>query len=638
MQPLRLHPLTLDFTGEWRPVEKQFRADDFRRSLPRIRAFMAVLAGLYGMFAFLDQHVDPGSAGEFLLIRFAIVMPFVLLFFLISPARWFERVHQPVIAFMMVLGASGIMAMIVSGNSVIRTSYHSGLLLVVISLFIFPGLRLFWAFLGWVLIFAGFIAINHVLVPSPAEISVLNSFFFTSMSIIGMVACRRLESVKRQNFALQWSLSLEKAMVAASNRNLETRIGERTRELLHANQVLRDEMQRIENLSREKDALEARLRHAERMETVGRLAGGIAHDFNNLLTAIIGNASMAAGEPPGSPEINHALEDIVKAGEKAARLTRQLLAFSRKQIIEPKPVDLNRALGELDRMIGRILGDDVNLIWKLDENAGFVLVDPGQLEQVVINLVVNARDAVSPGGCITIGTGVPETLPDQTGEEMEELSRDGFYELFVRDDGCGMDEATRDRIFEPFFTTKKTGEGTGLGLSTVFGIVRQHHGHVMVSSAPGEGSIFRVLLPRVPRGLDEGDSAFALPVNRGGSETVLLVEDDDMVRSIAEKALASLGYKVLSAAGGLQAQELSREFHGDIQLLLVDVVMPVLGGRALAGNLKKERPAMKVLFTSGYSEDIIARQGVLEKGINFIPKPYSTSELAARIREVLEEG
>lgn len=629
--------MTLAFTGEWSLVEKQFRDDDFRTAIPRIRVSMGLLVVIFGLFAVLDHFVDPGNAGAFLLIRFGLVIPVALVFYLVSGTKWFERLYQPLTAFMMVLGASGIMYMMAVGNHAVRASHQTGLLLVIVSLFVFLGLRFIWALAGWIPILIGFLLVNHFLSASPGELEAVNTFFFLSVSVVCAEVCRRLELSRRRNFALQWSLSLEKTMVAASNRNLETRIDERTRELLHANQVLRDEMTRTERLCQEKSLLEARLYHSEKMETVGRLAGGIAHDFNNLLTAIIGNATMATGAPAGSPEISHALGDIVKAGEKAARLTRQLLAFSRKQIIEPRPVDLNKALKDLDRMMGRILDTDSTLVWELSEDVGCVMVDPGQLEQVVINLVVNAGYAISPGGSIVIGTRVPGSRHNAPPEERAEEFEGDFYEFFVRDDGCGMDQETRSRIFEPFFTTRKTGEGTGLGLSTVFGIVSQHMGHVLVSSAPGEGSVFRVLLPRAVPEMSSGTPEARDATNPGGTEAVLLVEDDQMVRSIAEKTLASLGYKVLSAPDGQKALELSTGFIGTIHLLLVDVVMPVMGGPALAERLKESRPGMKVLFTSGYSEDIISKQGVLEQGTHFIGKPYSTAELANRIRMVLEE-
>jgi signal transduction histidine kinase/CheY-like chemotaxis protein len=629
--------LTLAFTGEWSLVEKQFRSDDFKTALPRIRVSMGLLVVIFCLFTVLDHFVDPENAGAFLLIRFGLVTPAALLFYLISGTRWFEKVYQPLTALMMVFGASGILYMMAVGNHAVRASHQTALLLVIVSLFVFLGLRFIWALAGWIPILIGFILVNHVLSLSPGELEAVNSFFFLSMSVVCFEVCRRLELSRRRNFALQWSLSLEKAMVAASNRNLETRIDERTRELLHANQVLRDEMTRTERLCQEKSLLEARLYHSEKMETVGRLAGGIAHDFNNLLTAIIGNATMATGAPAGSPEISNALEDIVKAGEKAARLTRQLLAFSRKQIIEPRPVDLNKALKDLDRMMDRILNTDATLIWDLSEDVGHVMVDPGQLEQVVINLVVNAGYAISTGGSIVIGTRVPggrhRSLPEEGTAEIE----GDFYEFFVRDDGCGMDQQTLSRIFEPFFTTRKTGEGTGLGLSTVFGIVRQHMGHILVTSAPGEGSVFRVLLPRAASEWDPGTPKAGGAATPGGTEAVLLVDDDEMVRSIAEKTLASLGYKVLSASDGQQAIDISIRFKGTIHLLLVDVVMPNMGGPALAERLRESRPGMKVLFTSGYSEDIISKQGFIDHRTHFIGKPYSTAELANRIREVLEE-
>lgn len=635
MQPLRLHPFSLAFTGEWGLLEKQFRADDFRNALPRIRVSTILLAVIFALFAVLDHSIDPESAGEFLLIRFGIVIPAALVFCLLSWTKRFERVYQALAALIMVLGAFAVMYMMVFGSQAVRSSHQTGLLLAIVALFLFLGLRFIWAFAGWVPMLAGFILVNHFHSSSPEVLRAVSTFLFLSISIVCIEVSRRLEIGRRRNFALQWSLSLEKAMVAASNSNLETRIGERTRELLHANQVLRDEMSRTERLSLDKSMLEARLYHSERMEAVSRLAGGIASDFNELLTSIIASASQAAGEPAGSPVIGRALDVVVTRGEEAARLARKLLAFSRKQIVEPTPVDLNKALTALEGTILRLLDTGVALVWELSEGTGKVMVDPGQLEQVVINLVTNANSAVKPGGTIVIGTRVPSGRPVAS-EASADPAEACFCEFFVRDDGCGMDQSTLSRIFEPFFTTGKAGESAGLGLSTVYGIVHQHMGDIKVTSAPGEGSEFSVLLPKAMRDLDPDEQGRIRDANPHGTEVVLLVENDEAVRTVAGKTLESLGYRVLSATDARQAIELSERFLGTVHLLLTDVVMPFMGGSALAERLRETRPGMKVLYMSGYSGEIVSKQGVLESAAHFMKKPFSTTELAGRIREVLE--
>lgn len=636
MQPLRLHPFSLAFTGEWGLLENQFRADDYRTALPRIRVSTILLVTAFTLFAVLDHFIDPENAKGFLLIRFGLIVPAALVFYLLSWTKSFERVHQPLAAFVMVFGAYGVMYMMAFGNQAVRSSHQTGLLLVIVSLFLFLGLRLMWALAGWIPILAGFILVNHFHSSSPEVLRAVSTFLFLSISVVCIEVSRRLELSRRRNFALQWSLSLEKAMVAASNRNLETRIEERTSELLHANQVLRDEMGRTEALCREKSRLEARLYHSERMEAVSRLAGGIAGDFMDLLTSIIDSAATAALEPAPSPVIGAALADIVARGEKAARLAGQLLAFSRRQLIEPQPVDLNKALRALEGTIVRMLGPGVTLVWELSDEAGNVMVDPCQLEQVVVNLVLNAGHAMGNSGTIVIGTRAGSPVEASSEEIPEGLRGGGCHEFFVRDDGCGMDQATLSRVFEPFFTTRKTGEGAGLGLSTVYGIVRQHMGHVFATSAPGEGSEFRVLLPGAVPGSDQGGRESAGPANPGATEVVLLVENDEALLPVVEKTIASLGYRVLSASDGQQALDLAGRFAGTIHLLLTDVVMPAMGGAALAERLRETRPGMKVLFTSGYPEEIVSKQGVFGHGAAFIAKPCSTAELADRIREVLE--
>jgi len=379
---------------------------------------------------------------------------------------------------------------------------------------------------------------------------------------------------------------------------------------------------------------EAQLRQAQKMEAVGRLAGGIAHDFNNLLTVVLGYNDMAIADLCSGDPLIENLGEVRKAGERAAELTRQLLAFSRQQVLMPKVVRLSDVLQGMERMLARLVGEDIELVVSPTGAAGSCCVDPGQMEQVIMNLVVNARDAMPRGGKLTL-----ETTDIDLGEAYVDThlgARSGPHVVIsVSDNGTGMDEATRARIFEPFFTTKEVGKGTGLGLSTVHGIVQQSGGSVWVYSEPGVGSTFKVYLPRVP-GIAEVVPTPKVEPAGGGSETILLVEDEDMVRGVTRNILRRAGYRVMEARCARDALRLSEECEGAVNLLLTDVVMPETSGPELARALVLLRPTMKVLFMSGYTDDSIVRHGVLEAGVAFLQKPLSPSSLSRKVREVLD--
>ena len=381
--------------------------------------------------------------------------------------------------------------------------------------------------------------------------------------------------------------------------------------------------------------LEDQLRQSQKMEAVGQLAGGIAHDFNNLLTAILGSTQLLLHATPPGDVRREDVEEIRNAGLRAAELTRQLLAFSRRQVLAPKVLELNAVVANMDRMLRRLIGEDVELATALHAEAGAVNADPGQLEQVLLNLVVNARDAMPGGGRVLIET-TRLLLRDELVERRHRLPPGDYVCLAVTDSGLGMDEATQAHLFEPFFTTKEVGKGTGLGLATVYGIVKQSGGYIWVYSEPGRGTTVKVYLPRVPGAAEPPLPAPEPPALRGGHETVLLVEDAAPVRTLARRSLESCGYKVLDAADGRSAIELSARHAGEIDVLVTDVVMPGMSGRELAERLAPTRPAMKVLYTSGYTDDAMVRQGVLNAGVAFLQKPFVPDSLARKVREVLD--
>jgi signal transduction histidine kinase/ActR/RegA family two-component response regulator len=386
----------------------------------------------------------------------------------------------------------------------------------------------------------------------------------------------------------------------------------------------------------QRQKLEEQLRQAQKMEAVGMLAGGVAHDFNNLLTIINGYSQLILNNLPADDPNRQSAEQIMKAGERAATLTRQLLAFSRRQVLQPKVLDVNRLIATLGTMLRRLIGEDIDLQLVPRENLGQVNADPGQLEQVLMNLVVNARDAMPHGGTLTIETANVDL--DENYTRTHVTTKPGRYVMIaVSDTGTGMDDVTKAHAFEPFFTTKAPGRGTGLGLSTVFGIVRQSGGSVDMYSAPGKGTCAKVYLPRVDQA-ETIEAEAAGTKSARGFETILVAEDDEMVRSLVRETLVRSGYKVLDAAAPVDAQRISDSYRGVIHLLITDVVMPKTNGRDLAARLGKRRPGMKVLYMSGYADGAVVNNGILQKEVAFLQKPFTPAGLTERVREVLEQN
>ncbi len=383
--------------------------------------------------------------------------------------------------------------------------------------------------------------------------------------------------------------------------------------------------------------LEENLRQSQKMEAVGRLAGGIAHDFNNLMTIITGRADMLLGRLRPDDPLRRDIELFRKTSERAAAVTRQLLAFSRRQVLQPKVLDLNAVVAGTDSMLRRLIGEDIDLVTVLEPALWRVRADPGQLEQVILNLAVNARDAMRNGGKLTIETGNVE-LDEGYASRHVAVKPGSFVLLAVSDTGMGMDEATRSRIFEPFFTTKEQGEGTGLGLATVYGIVKQSGGSIWCYSEPGQGTAFKIYLPRVDEAVESLDPAPPTAEPQPGTETILLVEDEDELRSVAREMLEMHGYTVLEAGHPDEALLVAERHSGPIHLLLTDVVMPKMSGRDLAQRLGPLRPEMRVLYVSGYTDDAIVHHGVLDPGTAFLEKPFNPDDLARKVREVLDQA
>ena len=385
---------------------------------------------------------------------------------------------------------------------------------------------------------------------------------------------------------------------------------------------------------RDRKRLEAQLARSQRMEAVGRLAGGISHDFNNLLTVIQSTADLLFDSMPKGDPAREEVEEIARAAERAAGLTRQLLAFSKKQVLAPTVLDLNQCATEVVRMLRRLIGEDIEVVLSLQPGLGTVLADPAQMEQVLMNLAINARDAMPRGGKLVVAT-TDVQLDARTAAAIG-LEAGPYVELRVDDTGCGIAKEIQDRIFEPFFSTKsETGRGTGLGLATVYGIVQQSHGAIELKSEVGAGSSFRVYLPRRSESADAMAAAHGAP-HAAHAETVLVVEDDHAIRALVERSLAKAGYRVLTAASSAEAEQVASAHGGEIALLFTDVVMPGGNGPELAQRLQRARPGIRVLFTSGYANDKVFDASGTPEGAQFLAKPYSFSGLARKVREALD--
>ncbi len=384
----------------------------------------------------------------------------------------------------------------------------------------------------------------------------------------------------------------------------------------------------------EKEKLQAQLTHSQKMESVGRLAGGVAHDFNNMLQAILGNVSLALIDlPPGSPLCETFLE-IQKCAERSADLTRQLLAFARKQTVTPKVLDLNETIEGMLKMLRRLIGEHIDLAWLPETNLGLVKMDSSQLDQILANLCVNARDAIGEAGQLTIKTG-NVSFDEADVKDSTEVAVGDYVRLVVKDDGCGMDQETLAHLFEPFFTTKAVGKGTGLGLATVYGIVKQNGGFITVSSELNHGTTFNIHFRRYSEKVPLLDDEGAKQAAGGGPETILLVEDEPSILSMGRRWLEKLGYTVLAAATPGEAIQLAEQHPGRIHLLVTDVIMPEMNGRDLAKRLLFHHPDLKRLYMSGYTAEVIAHHGVLEEGIHFLQKPFTLASLASKVREAL---
>jgi signal transduction histidine kinase/CheY-like chemotaxis protein len=610
------------------------KEDYIRKNLDDTFRLWIGRASLWGCLLFvllggLDYLVTPENFPLFL--RYRAVLSLLLLCGYFLTGRLNNR-DLSALAYILVAGSAVAIELMILQFGGHESPYYVGMILLGIAVTGLVPARFSFHVVIAILIYVLYL-VPIVLTESVAnhrDFLIANTFIILIFST--MLLARYLSGhALRSELGLQYDLEQHRE-------HLETVVQEQTAELVDTVEKLKQEITERQKAEVERQFLQGQLLQSQKMESIGRLAGGVAHDFNNILTAILSYAELTLMKLAEDHPVRSHLVSIQAASEKAATLTHQLLAFSRRQVLEMKAVDLNKVIEGMANMLSRIIGEDILLELKTEATISTIRADQGQIEQVLMNFAVNARDAMPSGGRLLIGTKDVD-LNDVLLRTQETVTFDKYVMLSVADTGAGMTAEVRERIFEPFFTTKELGRGTGLGLATVYGIVKQHSGNIFVDSDPGQGTTFKVYFPIAgERGQEcdkDHDLSGPLPA---GTEVILVVEDDPSVRELVRQVLAPLGYKVLATAGGDDALRTSDSYDGPVDLLLTDVVMPGMNGKQLAETLRIKRPGIKVLFMSGYAHDVLSTQGMLEPGVAMIHKPFRTVALARQVRQVLDSG
>ena len=580
-----------------------------QKLLNRTVSIGSILAGtLVPLFGLLDLVFKRHLCLVFFDIRLAVTILSFLVFFILK-SSFGEKHPYPLGAFLALVVGSSVALMCKLDQGPIDP-YYAGINLPLLGFGILLPLTLFEGICVFSTVWLSYF-IPNLLVLKSNELGIFtsNNFFMISTIIIALASSQfHLYQRKRQWYTHR---DLERAHRKIKNhaRDLEYKVQERTQRLLQS----------------------------ERLAVVGQLAGGVAHDFNNFLPAILGTSELLLHTLDRDDHTRDDIESIARVGRRAAELVKQLLAFSRRQFLMPKILNLNDVILDLNKMLSRIIGEDIDLKVVPDPDLGCVMADPLQIEQIILNLIVNARDAMPDGGKLVVETA--SIVLDANACRKKQLSvlPGDYVRLVIRDTGKGMSRDTLSRIFEPFFTTKEKGEGTGLGLATVWGIVKQSNGEIEVTSEIGRGTTFKIYFPKVKDTVCITEESESVPIHLPvGKETILLVEDEDEVRSMTARMLEKQGYTVLQAREGKEAIRISESYHGAIDLLLTDVVMPRMNGKILADRLNVRRSNLKVLFVSGYANNVIAHQGVLNSDKSFLHKPFTLEDLSKRIRCLLE--
>ncbi|MBW2094584.1 MAG: response regulator [Deltaproteobacteria bacterium] len=626
---MEIHPIFLSFPDE---LEKDFQSDYYRNSLKTVR--FSLLAGivLYSFFGILDARLVPELKTTLWAIRFGVVCPFLLGVIGFSYFPIFRHFFQFSVASAMIVAGSAIIYMIAILPPPVNQTYYAGLILVFIWGYTFTRVRFIWATsAGWILVaLYEFVAIG--LTKSPVSVLMNNNFFFISSNLVGMFACYFIEYYTRRDFFLAFKLEKEQDKVKSANRRLEKIVMKRTAQIQAKNKELSDEIEERKSAEKERKKLESKLQEAQKMEALGKLAGGIAHDFNNLLMGIQGNISLLLlNMDPDDPKYER-LKNSEKYVVRGSELTRQLLGFARGGKYEVKPTDLNGLIIECAKLFGRTK-KEISLDLDFEDEVWAVSVDRAQIEQVLLNLFVNAWQAMPGGGDLLIRS---RNVTIEGGKENGDQRKAGRYvKISVTDNGIGMDHRTMKRIFDPFFTTKEVSRGTGMGLASAYGIIKNHGGFFQVQSKVGQGSTFSFFLPAEDKAVVK-EKACETSQLLTGKETILLVDDEEMIADVASDMLKNLGYDVLTAKSGEEAVEVYKELKSKVDLVILDLIMPGMSGSRTFDLLREENPDIKVLLSSGYSLTGEAST-IMSRGCSgFVQKPYNIHKLSQKVREILQ--
>lgn len=631
---MRIHAFTLSFIGESKEYETPFLKNYFNKSLTQIRFSLLLAIFFFGIFAVLDAFLASELRTTFWMIRLIVVIPGIALLIL-SYNPGFEKYWQVAISALIFFAGLGIVYMtIISSEGIVSYTYYTGLILIFIFAYALMRVRFIWATLAcWSIVISYEIAAIWI-TDTPSVYIISNNSFFIAANVIGMFVSYSIESYLRRDFFLARMLEEERIKVIKAKDELEKRVEERTSQLVQTNKELLQEIGTREKVEKEQARLEAQLYQAQKMETIGTLAGGIAHDFNNILTPILGYAEMALDETITNSRIKGDLEQIYKAANRAKNLVQQILTFSKQHDQDIKPIEFHTILNEVLSLLRASFPSTIEIRQKDTLAKGVILADPTQIHQVIMNICINAFQSMEEsGGVLEIGLEKihldhDNAIPDTT------LTKGNYLKLTIRDTGMGMDKKTRERIFEPFFTKRKIGEGTGLGLSVVHGIVTGCNGSLTVESAPRRGTIFTVYFSEYERRIPKSKS----PIEKltKGKEHILFVDDDKEITTMANQMLTRLGYIVTTITDSVKAYDIFEKQPEKYDLVITDQVMPNLLGSQLATKIRQIKPGIKIIIITGYSDSINAEK-IKELGFNgFIIKPLILRDLCITIRNVIE--
>jgi len=634
MYEMELHPITLSFPKN---LEKTFLNDFYNKSLSLVRFSLLLGIVIYAFFGILDAYLVPEMTKQLWVVRFAVVCPFLLGVILYSYSSRFRQAFQLSVTAAMVVSGFGIIYMILIIPPLAGYSYYVGLILVLIWGYTFTRVRFIWATLAGWLIVASYEVVAIWIIDTPTSILLGNNFFFVTGNLAGMLASYSIEYYARRDFFLTYKLENERQIVEAANQRLEIIVQERTTQLLSKNEDLKQEIEERKASERRRVELESMFQQAQKIEAMGTLAGGIAHDFNNLLMGIQGHVSLMLMDVNDDNPFHENLSSIENYVHTGSELTAQLLAFARGGKYEVKVTDLNELIKKSSHMFGRTK-KEITIHTEPQEDIWFVDVDQGQIEQVLLNLFVNAWQAMPNGGNLYIRT-ENDILDDDRAQKFD-ITPGKYVKTTVQDTGIGIDKSISHRIFDPFFTTKDMGRGvglrgTGLGLSSVYGILKNHDGFITVDSVKNKGSLFSFHLPATEKKIVH-EKTYSDKILKG-AETILLVDDEEMIITVAVRMMKRLGYKVLVAMSGEEAVKIYREKMSEIDMVIVDMIMPGMGGSETYDALKNINSSVKVLLSSGYSVMGEATKMILDRGCNgFLQKPFNAKQLSQKIREILD--